>query len=136
MLEILQNMISVLTGDATLISLVPATNILVGPVDIVTEAQLGLILPQVNLQTVSEVSRSVPSNTRDTDIQIDIWSRVSQLEIENIYERIITLLNYTSPVQGSAKIFWERLGGAVDQYEGDRRIWHRAMTYRVWAIKP
>ena len=135
MLEILQNIIAVFIGDTTLTAIVPATNILVGPIDIVTETQAGLLMPQINIHVVSEVSRSVPSNTRDTLVQIDIWSRNNQLEIENIYERIITLLNYTSPTQGSAKIFWERLGGAHDQYESDRGIWHRAITYNVWSQK-
>lgn len=135
MLEILTSIISVLTGDATLTAIVPATSIMTGPVDIVTETNTGLIQPQINVHVVSEVSRSVPSTTRDTLIQIDIWSRTSMLEVVNIYERVITLLNYTSPVSGSAKIFWERLGGAVDQYESDRRVWHRAITYNVWSAK-
>lgn len=140
MLEILQNIMSVLTGDSTLLALInqpnPATHIMAGPVDIVTETQAGLIMPQINVHVVSEVGRAIPTNTRDTLIQIDIWSRTSLLETVNIYERIITLLNYTSPTQGSAKIFWERLGGAIDQYESDRRIWHRSVTYNVWSQKP
>lgn len=136
MLEILQNIIAVLKGDTTLTNIVPAVNILVGPVDVVTETQNGLKMPQINLHVISEVSRSVPSNTRDTLVQLDIWDRNSQLELETIYERIITLLNYTSPTQGSAKIFWERLGGSVDQYESDRRIWHKAVTFNIWSIKP
>lgn len=135
MLEILESIIAVLTGDSTLTAIVPANNIMTGRVDIVTETQAGLLQPQINIHVASEVSRSVPLNTRDTLIQIDIWSRNSQLEVENIYERVITLLNYTSPTQGGAKIFWERLGGAVDQYESDRGIWHRAVTYNVWAQK-
>jgi hypothetical protein len=135
MLEILQSIISVFTGDVNLTNLIPASNILTGPVDIVTEGQSDLIMPQLNIHVISEVSRSVPLRTRDTLIQIDIWSRTSMLEIENIYERIIALLNYTSPTSGSTKIFWERLGGAVDQFEQDRRIWHRAVTYNVWSQK-
>lgn len=135
MLEILQNMVSVLKTDGTLTAIVPADNIMVGPIDITVETQTGLIMPQINLHTVSEVSRSVPIQTRDTQIQIDIWSRTGQLEIENIYERVITLLNYQSPIQGTAKLFWERLGSAVDLYESDRRIWHRAITYVVWSHK-
>ena len=135
MLEILQSLISVLTGDATLTALVPASNIMTGPVDIVTETQSGLLQPQVNIHIISEVSRSVPLTTRDTLVQIDVWSRTSMEEVENIYERIISLLNYTSPTSGSAKIFWERLGGVVDQYESDRRIWHRSVTYNLWSSK-
>ena len=136
MLEILTNLIATLKASGSLTAIVPAANILVGPVDVVTETQAGLMLPQINIHVVSEVSRSVPSNTRDTSIQIDIWSRNSQLEIENIYEIIVPLLNYSSPVQGTAKVFWERLGGAVDQFEQDRRIWHRACTFVFWSQKP
>lgn len=136
MLEILENIISILTTDATLIAIVPAANILTGPVDIVTETSTGLIMPQINVSVASEASRSVPLNTRDTLIQIDIWSINSMIEVENIYERIITLLNYTSPTQGSAKIFWNRLQGGVDQYESDRRVWHKASTFVVWSVKP
>jgi len=135
MLEILQNLIAVLTGDATLTAIVPATSIMTGPVDIVTETQSGLLMPQINIHVISEVSRSVPLNTRDTLIQMDIWSRNDLMEVLTIYERVITLLNYTSPTQGSAKIFWERLGGAVDQYESDRGIWHRAITFNIWSQK-
>lgn len=135
MLEILQSLIATLQGDTTLTSIVPASNISVGPVDIVTETQSGLRIPQINIRIVSEISRSVPLNTRDTMVQIDIWDRNSQLELETIYERVITLLNYTSGNQGSAHIFWEVLGGAVDQYETDRGIFHRAVTYRIWAVK-
>jgi hypothetical protein len=135
MLEILQKIISVLTTDSTLNAIVPATQIFVGPVDIVTEKQAELLLPQVNVHTVSEVSRTVPSNIRDTMVQIDIWSRNSQIEVENIYERIIVLLNYLSANQSTAHIFWERLGGAVDLYESDRRIFHKSMTMTVWSQK-
>lgn len=136
MLEILENIISVLTTDATLTALVPASNILTGPVDIVTEANADLLMPQINVFVASEASRSVPMNTRDTIIQIDIWSINSQIEVENIYERIITLLNYTSPTQGSAKVFWNRLQSGVDTYESDRRVWHKASSFVVWSQKP
>lgn len=135
MLEILQNFISILTGDATLTGIVPATNIMTGPVDIVTETQSGLIQPQVNISVESEVSRSVPLNTRDTTIKLDIWSRNSQLETENIYERIITLLNYVSGDKSGAHFFWQRLGSAIDQFETDRRIWHKSISFAVWSIK-
>ena len=135
MLEILQKIVGVLTADAGVTALVPATNIFVGPVDVTMEKQAELLYPQINIFTVSEVQRSNPLNTRDTHIQIDIWDRNSQLEIENIYEAVIAALSYQISNQGSAHIFWQRLGSAVDLYESDRRIWHRAMTYVVWSVK-
>lgn len=123
-------------ADSTLTAIVPATSILVGPVDITMEKQAGLLYPQINLHAVSEVQRSNPLNTRDTQIQLDIWSRNSQLELENIYEEVVTALGYLTVNQGTSHIFWSRLGGAIDDYEADRRIWHRACTFVFWSIKP
>lgn len=135
MLEIFQKIIAILTADSTLTALVPVNNILVGPVDMVMEKQADLLYPQINIHSVTEVQRSVPFSTRDTQVQLDIWSRNSQMEIEQIYERVINDLSYQITDQGSAHIFWMRLNGAVDFYEADRRIWHRAVTYTVWSLK-
>jgi hypothetical protein len=134
--EIIQKIISVLTNDSALTAIVPATNIFVGPVDIVEETQNGLYLPQINIHVITEVSRTVPLNTRDTTLQLDIWSRNSQLEVVQVYELIITALNYSSADQSTAHIYWERLSGTSDDYESDRRIFHRSMTVVVWSQKP
>jgi len=134
--ELLQNWIAILTGDATLTAIVPATSIMVGAVDITMETQASLLYPQINLHTVSEVQRTVPLHTRDTHIQVDIWSRNSMLEVLTIYERVVTLLSYQVGNQGTAHFFWQRLGGAVDLDETDRRTFHRAMTFVAWSIKP
>lgn len=136
MLEIIDYIISILIADATLIAIVPATQIFTGPVDVATEKQVELLLPQINVHIVSETQRTVPSNTRDTMVQIDIWSRNNMKEVATIYERIITLLTYKTVDQGTAHIFWDRLGSAVDQYESDRRIFHRSMSFVVWTQKP
>lgn len=136
MLEILQKIIAILTADATLTAIVPAANILTGPVDITMEKQNKLLYPQVNLHVVAEVQRSNPLNTRDTQIQIDLWSRKSQLELEQMYEALITALQYLTNDQSTAHIFWSRLNGSIDDYEADRRIWHRACTFSFWSMKP
>lgn len=136
MLEILKYIVSTLKGASAVTSIVPSTNIFVGPVDVVTESQSELLLPQINIHVISESVRTVPINTRDTIIQIDIWSRNSQLEVVQAYEAIMSALNYQSPTQDTAKIFWERLNNVVDQYESDRRIFHRSMTFAVWSQKP
>lgn len=136
MLEILEKLIAILTTDATLNAIVPVTNVFTGPVDQLNQSQESLPYPGIFLSLVSEVSRSVPLNTRDSHVAIDIYSRNSQLEVENIYERIITLLNYFSGDEGGAHIFWQRLNGAADLYETDRRIFHRSTTFVFWAIKP
>ena len=137
MLEILQNIIGILTTDPVLTAIVPAANIFTGPVDIVTEAEANLYYPQIQLSVVSETTRSVPTNARDSMIQVSIFSRNNQLETIQIYERILTLLQYNSAtVSGSALIWWEKVNGVADQFEQQRRIWHRAVTVVAWSQKP
>lgn len=136
MLEIFQKFINLLTTDATLNTLVEPTSIYTGPVDIVIEDQNSLAAyPIIVLTQVSEVSRTVPA-VRDTMVQLDIWSISNQLELENIYERIIEILNYQISNESTAHIFWQRLGNAVDLNERERRLWHRSCTFVVWSIKP
>lgn len=137
MLEILTQIINIFTGDTTLKSLVPAANMFTGPVEIVTEAQANLYYPQIQISVISETTRSVPTNVRDTMVQISVFSKTSQLEVVNIYERVLTLLEYYNATVGStARISWMKVSGMTDQYESDRRIWHRAITVECWAQKP
>ena len=133
--EILQYFISILTNDTTLNAIIPATNIFTGAVDVATEQQASLLLPQINIHVVSESQRTVPKFARDTVIQVDIWSRNNALEVETVYERILTLLSYQTIDEGTAHIFWQRLGSGIDMYESDRRIWHKVMSFTVWSIK-
>jgi hypothetical protein len=135
MQEIIEKIIAVLTTDATLNAIVPASQIFVGPVDIVEQTQAGLQLPQINIHMISEVVRTNPSNVRDTIIQLDIWSRNSQKEVVVVYERILVLLDYLSGDQNTEHTFWMRLGGSSDQYESDRRIFHRSLSMTVWSQK-
>lgn len=137
MLELLQNIISIFTTDAILNAIVPVANVFTGPVEIVTEAQANLFYPQINISVISETTRSVPSNARDTLVQVSIFSKNNQMEVINIYERILTLLNYTSTtIDGTAIIWWNKVSGVSDQFESDRRIWHRAVTIQAWEQKP
>ncbi len=124
--------LNTLTADSTLTAIVPAASITVGPVDITQETQAQLMMPSINIFQVSEVGQTVPKDVRQTVLQIDIWSRNSQLELETIYERVVTLLNYLSGDQSSSHIFWTRLDNAPDLYEADRRIWHRPASFRIW----
>lgn len=137
MLEILQKIIALLKGDSTIIGLVPTKNILTGPVDLLSEknTDLGLVLPAIILSVVSEAQRPVPTNTRDTQVQLDVYSRVSMLEVVTIYEQVVAVLSQQTYNQGSAHIFWQLLSGANDAFESDRRIWHRTATFQVWSVK-
>lgn len=138
MVEILIGLIAILKADTTLTAIVPSKNILTGPVDILsqTNTQQGLVLPAIVLSTVAESQRARPTYTRDTMIQIDIWSKNNQLEVETIYERIINSLNYLSFNQGTASIQWQILHDGRDIMETDRRIWHKALTIQTWSYKP
>lgn len=132
MLPVEQKFIALLTGDATLTAIVPAANISFGPVDITIEKQSQLRKPQITLQTISESSRTVPLAVRDIRMQMDIWSRTSQLELDTIYEQVLTTLNLISTNQNSTHIFWQRLGNAHDQYESEMRIWHKVVDFIIW----
>lgn len=136
MLEIFQKIIATLIADATLTATCPASNIFTGAADILQEKQNTLLSPAIILSQISESVRTVPLNTRDTQVQLDIWSRNSQLEVETVYERVLILLDYLAGDQSTAHIYWQRLGGAVDLFETDRRVWHRSCTFTVWSTKP
>jgi hypothetical protein len=133
MINVTEKIVNILTNDSQLNNIVPAKNIFVGPTDIVEEKQNGLFLPQINIHLISEISRTVPSNTRDVIYQIDIWTRNNQLELDTIYERVLDLLNYLNTDYNTSHIFWQRLSSSDDLYESDRRIWHRAVRFTVWA---
>lgn len=136
MLEIEEEFVAILTANSTITTIVPVANILTGPADIVQEKQATLLEPSIMLFQVSEAMRSVPLNTRDTQLQLDILSRNSQLELENIYEAVLLALNYQILNQNTAHIFWQRLSGAVDIIETERRIWRRSLTFLAWSTKP
>lgn len=133
--EILQYVIGTLTTNSSLNAIIPATQIFAGPVDVATEIQSELLLPQINVHAISESVRTVPLNARDTVIQIDIWSRNSYLETVQVSEIILSALDFTSPTEGAAKIFWNRLGSTIDMYESDRRIFHRVLSFQFWSQK-
>lgn len=134
MLQIFEKFIALLKASSAVTTIV-GNNIYVGPVDVTMEKQNTLLYPQILLSMVSEAVRTVPQNTRDTTIQLDIFSRNSQMEVETLYEAVLTALNYYQGDQDTAHVFWQRLGGAIDLFESDRRYWHRSLTFQVWAIQ-
>lgn len=87
------------------------------------------------MHTVSEITRTNPRGERETLIQIDIWSRESQLETEQIAERILAISNFQQfhTGYGTTVQRWKREDNGVDFFEADRRIWHKALTFRIWA---
>lgn len=134
----MQFMLGLMVNDSTLAGLLststPIRTIFTGPVDIVKETQTSLKVPLVTLSAVSEVYRTVPIQAKDSRISIDIYSRNSELQVENIYERITTLLNYQQGNSNTNWIAWQRVGGLSSQYDSDARMWHWTVDFTVWSV--
>jgi hypothetical protein len=133
-LDILQYMMGKMTADTALTAIVDPTNMFTGPVDIVIESQPETTKPMIILSTISEKQRTIPPGARDTQIQIDLWSWNSQFEVEQIYEEIINLFSYNIADKNFTHIFWDRLEGAIDLFEDDRRVFHKACTVILWSL--
>ena len=137
MLEILQNFIQLLINDSVLTAIVPKQNIFVGALDSLQQKQVDLLSQAIIITTVSEAVRTVPMGVRDTQVQLDIMSRTSQLELEQIYEEVLNVLNFAfGSMSGNSYTFWQRLGNAVDMNESDRHLNRRVLTFTIWSEKP
>ena len=132
MLDVSEYIVATLKADVTVTAIVPAKNIYAGPLDVIIEKERQLVMPQINIELVSESVRSVPA-VRDIMMQINVWSKNNQMEVEQIYEAVMNALNYQIANNNASHIYWERSSGAVDQYESDRRVYHRSVTFTVWA---
>ena len=130
MLKILEFIVTTLKNDTTLKGYVDGRIFPTG-VDIIPEKTL---FPLITFFTLSEVTRTVPKNVREGVYQIDVWSILSQLELENISERILTLLNYEQfrTGYGNKVLRWTREDASNDMYERHRRIWHKSLRFRTW----
>ena len=138
MKDLNQSIINILVNDSTLASLmnttVPNKQIFTGNVDLIMETKSTINFPAIILSGISEVFRTVPLGARDSRIQLDIWDRTSELDIENIYERVVFLLNYQSGDINTTHIFWQRGSGLTSQYESDMRLWHWTTDLTLWSI--
>jgi hypothetical protein len=131
MLQILEFIANTIKNDSQIQGFVSDRIFPIG-VDITPEETL---FPLITFFTVSDVIRTVPLGARDGIYQVDVWSRLSQLETEQIAERIITIVNFTkfNTGYGTVKLRWNRGDGAVDIPEMDRRIWHKVLRFRTWS---
>ena len=128
MLRAKRLVIDTLKNDATIQGYV-VDRVYAAGIDIIPE-----ILPAITVQDVSESIRTVPLGKKDIIIQVDIWSITNQLEVDNIYERIQTLINFRQLADdGTNQVYWMREDSMVDLPESERRIWHKAIRYRTWA---
>jgi hypothetical protein len=130
MIVILQNTINTLLND-TVINAFVGDRIYPEGVDIFPETTL---FPLITVNMVGEAILTNPKYEKSVQIQVNIWSRLSELEKEQITERVQQLLDYQQFNQGvnSAILRWQRQDAGVDLFESDRRIWHKALTFRCW----
>jgi hypothetical protein len=141
MLNINENLVNQLKNDSTLASLmnttVPNLSIFSGAVDVVKQLQKELGFPLIEMHTISESVRTVPLNVKDTMVQLDIWSRVSELQVQQIYERVMILLNFQSTITtgsiNGTTIEWQRSNGAVEDYSSEIRLWKISMDLKTWS---
>jgi len=131
MLSLLQNIINTIKDDSTIQGFV-SDRVFPEGVDIVPETTL---FPLITVHTISEVTKTNPLYEREILIQVSVWSRLSELEKEQISERVLDLLNYQQFNTGYGTTIqrWQREDTGVDLFEADRRIWHKALTFRIWA---
>jgi len=138
MLQILQYVITTLKNDATLQTYLGTSPTRVFPqgVDISPEN-----LPCITVFNVSEITHTTERNERDGTIQIDIWVNAGtatlspQLLSETIAERVLILLNFAQYQSGygNSLLRWSREDMMVDQFESDRRIYHKVIRWKWWA---
>jgi len=131
MLTVTQNIIDVVKADATIKTFINE-RIYPEGVDIIPETTL---FPLITIHNISEITLTNPKGERECLVQLSIWSRLSQLETEQIAERLLTILNFQTFNSGYGTTIkrWQREDSGVDLPETDRRIWHKALTFRVWA---
>ena len=131
MLTMLEFIINTLKNDSVIQSFVDS-RIYPDGVDIDPETNL---YPLITVHCISERTLTNPLNERECLIQVSVWSRLSHLEMEQIAERVLTLLNYDQfhSGYGTTILRWQRQDSGVDMEETDRRIWHKALSFRIWA---
>jgi hypothetical protein len=129
MLAVYENVINTIKNDSIIQSFV-SDRVYPEGVDINPE-----VLPMVTVHHISEIVHTVPRNDRMIQMQVSIWSKLSELEVEQIAERVEDLLNFQTfdTGYGSAIQRWQRMDTGADLFESDRRIWHKALTFRIWA---
>lgn len=138
MLQVLQYVITTLKNDATLQTYLGTSPTRVFPQGVDTSPEN---MPCITVFNVSEVTHTNPRSEREGMIQVDIWvnkgtaSLSPQLLSETIYERVLTLMNFDQYQSGygNSLLRWSREDFMLDQFESDRRIYHKVIRWKWWA---
>lgn len=77
---------------------------------------------------------SKPQGMHYGNFQIDIYSLLNQMEVENIYTRLAQLFNFkdstTQTLTGT--LWWIREQAVKDVHESERRMWRKTVNYKFW----
>lgn len=128
MLGLKEDIYNLLSGDSTITGYV-GTNIYPSGVDAI-EAY-----PAITIELIASKTSTFPTKGRVATIRVSVWSSASELEVENIYSRVWTLMNYmqnNTPL--SQKVYWSLEDAAVDNIDTARRVWSKHASYKVWII--
>ena len=139
MLNVQLNVLSVLKNDATLASLMntltPNLHIYMGARDIVIEKQSDIQYPAIIITVVSESDIRIPIHGHESRLQIDVWSRNSELEAVKIYDQIRALLSYqNNTTSNSTTIWWSRIDSASEDYNSEMVLWRYKIDVFVWSF--
>ena len=119
-------LVATITADATLQGYLSdgSSHYNVYPMEVdVTPEQL----PAITYADIGVTVTSVPKGMHIGSIQLDIWSKISALEVEQIYDPLQAVLNFqhsqTASISISGTLWWLRENGARDLHTPSRRIW-------------
>jgi hypothetical protein len=109
-------------------------NVNVFPVDIdLQPEQFPCIIYQDS--AISVLSR--PQGMHVGTFQLDIYSLLNALEVEQIYDRVAQLFNFqdstTQTIDGT--LWWIREQNVRDMHDSERKLWRKNIELKFWYSK-
>jgi hypothetical protein len=100
----------------------PNKLIYTGEVDIVQQTQKSLQVPMVLINVISDQYKIMPLYGREMTIQLDLVSRINELQAMNMYEQVCQDLLFINTTQGGTKIWWTRPSGGATEHDSEIRL--------------
>ena len=91
-------------------------------------------MPCITFFEVGTTILSVPRGMNIGILQVDIWSKTGEIEVENIETRISQLMNFRDSSQDTFTgiLWWCRKQSVRETFEADRKIFHKSIDYKFW----
>jgi hypothetical protein len=91
-------------------------------------------MPCITFFEVGTTILSVPRGMNIGLLQVDIWSRKGEIEVENIETRISQLLNYRDSSQDTfdGTLWWCRKQSVREEMTEDRKLFRKSIDYKFW----